>query len=165
MLVYVDCSTDGTWALTRVDPFHAVGKHVGAVLGVIGDTQTIGIFHRSVGMEVVSSVAGVCDDSVSLSQAQAQQDQKSSPSWDELLRSHDGRLWTWKWSRSDGDNSETNPTEAKPGASPFCSDAQVDLAREEKDRAHPRPSHGRFSRADRALFEGKHGAPIIRADE
>ena len=65
--------------LTRIDPFHAVGEHVGAVLRVIGDTQTIGLLNSAVGVEVVPSVAGICDDRVGICQAQAQQDQKGCP--------------------------------------------------------------------------------------
>lgn len=52
---------------TRIDPLHSIRIDVGAVLP--SDTQTVGLFDRTVGVQVVTSVSGVSDDGVSIDQA------------------------------------------------------------------------------------------------
>lgn len=63
--------------LTRIDPLHSIGVDVGAVLP--SDTQTVGLFDRTVGVQVVTSISGVSDDGVSIDQAQPQKGEGRCP--------------------------------------------------------------------------------------
>lgn len=66
-LVRVD-GTDGK-LLTWIDPFHAVGVVEGATRGIVGHPEAVCFGNCAVGQEVVSSVAGVCDDGVGMGEA------------------------------------------------------------------------------------------------
>lgn len=56
---------------------HSIGIDVGAVLP--GDTQTVGLFDRTVGVQVVTSISGVSDDGVSIDQTQPQEGEGRCP--------------------------------------------------------------------------------------
>lgn len=71
--------------LTRIDPFHAIGIDVGVVGLIIGNTQTVGLLNSAVGVQVVSSVPGICDDAVGMGKAGTQQKEEHGPLWYRLL--------------------------------------------------------------------------------